>query len=506
MLQTIIYREFLSNIITLRFLMGLFVCASLVVTSTTVLVRDYEERVGGYHLAVQAHTEEIRNIEVYSDLAYRHRPKVDKKPRLLSILNKGLEGRMGDSIQVGHTFPAYLGSQHGSDNPYLTVFPQIDLTLVFQVIISLLAFLFAYDVVAGERENGTLALTLSNPVPRSTLLLGKYLGGMLSLIVPLALSTLLGLLIIVLSSYVQLSGADWARVGAFCLVSLLYVSAFFTLGMLFSSTTRRAATALMFVMFFWVVFVLVWPHASAFAVSQFVPRQSDEHLTEEGSYAAWQRGDTTPLLEMTGEYWRETWAYAEQLGLTIKWGRPEGLEVGSWNPAGELGQTYIGGYEGAVELQPLIHDWFNFREEMNIRFANRLDEMRQRYLIENPIRQAKIAHQIARISPAGAYSHATAILANTDNESHLLFLDQARRYRSELIQYLRDIGAFSSEKWYTRDSLTDADKEGIPIFREQPEPLASSLRRAVPDILILVLLNVGFFLLTFAAFLRYDAR
>ena len=79
-------------------------------------------------------------------------------------------------------------TQHGSDNPYLVVFPRTDLTFVFQIVISLPTFLFSYDAIAGERQNGTLALVLSNAIPRGKLLFGKYLGGILSLAIPLVFS------------------------------------------------------------------------------------------------------------------------------------------------------------------------------------------------------------------------------------------------------------------------------------------------------------------------------
>jgi len=39
-----------------------------------------------------------------------------------------------------------------------------------------------YDALSGEREDGTLALVLSNHGSRALLLLGKYLGGLLKLL------------------------------------------------------------------------------------------------------------------------------------------------------------------------------------------------------------------------------------------------------------------------------------------------------------------------------------
>ena len=172
-----------------------------------MLARSYKHRLQDYRRAVDANTNEVRNIQVYSELSFRHSPRTEKKPPLLSIFNEGLAERLGNSVEVSHTLVPVKATQHGSDNPYLVVFHRTDLIFVFQIVISLLAFLFSYDAVAGERQSGTLALVLSNAIPRGKLLFGKYLGGILSLAIPLVFSLLVALLFIFLSP--MSSSACW---------------------------------------------------------------------------------------------------------------------------------------------------------------------------------------------------------------------------------------------------------------------------------------------------------
>ena len=176
MLRTIIYREFLSNIITFRFLMGFLVCVGLVATNTYVIVKLYEEQNRAHSRGVQRTVDRIRGIRVYSELEKTRRPQAWKSPNLLSLLlNDGVESQVGDSIQVSHGWdPVFTPSESFGTYHEIRV---VHLSMVFQIVVGLLAFLFAYDVVAGERENGTLALSLSNSVPRGVLLWGKYLGG-----------------------------------------------------------------------------------------------------------------------------------------------------------------------------------------------------------------------------------------------------------------------------------------------------------------------------------------
>ena len=501
MLRIIIWREFLANIITLRFLLGLTICTGLVSLNTWVLVRSYTHRLGDYRRAVDANTNEVRNIQTYSQLSYSRSPSAEKKPTLLSILNEGLEGRLGNSVKVSHAVVPVKATQHGSDNPYLVVFPRTDLTFVFQIVISLLAFLFSYDAIAGERQNGTLALVLSNPIPRSKLLFGKYLGGILSLTVPLVFSLLVALLFIFLSPHVVISASDWARIGIFCLVSLIYMSVFFTLGMLFSTWIGRAMTALILTLFFWVLFVLIFPGASAFAVSKLLPIKSDAHLSTKGyiHLLLSKRGDLSQhrLHESWQNFKRELEDFKKKRDFELVF---NGM-TGSW---ALIGHEFSGSFFGPPDQLPTFHEFLKFQEELNIQYADEVGRLRKEYLIQNPIRQAKLTQQISSFSPAALYWHATAILAGTDLDSHLRFLDEARQYRRELIRYLRDQNVFASEAWYNSVAFKKIGARDIPLFREHPESLSAILSRLSFNVGVLILLNVVFFLLTYLLFLRSD--
>ena len=57
---------------------------------------------------------------------------------------------------------------NASDNPYLNILSSIDIVFIFEVVLSLMALLFAYDALAGEREQGTLRLVLTHSCPSRT--------------------------------------------------------------------------------------------------------------------------------------------------------------------------------------------------------------------------------------------------------------------------------------------------------------------------------------------------
>ena len=227
MLWTIVRRESTANILSFRFLMGLLIYFSLIVTNLFVLTRGYEDRLQSYRTAIRENEDKISQVTRYSEFGLTHRLNCDRHPKLLSIFNEGVDKRKGNTVTVAHGYVPAVAAQYGSDNPYLNIFSSIDFTVIFQVVMSLLALLFSYDAISREKEAGTLRLALSCAVPRPTLLLGKYIAGMASISLPLIASFVAGLLVIQLSSYVSFSSSDWGRILLIFLLSMLYVSLFF---------------------------------------------------------------------------------------------------------------------------------------------------------------------------------------------------------------------------------------------------------------------------------------
>ena len=77
----------------------------------------------------------------------------------------------------------------------------LNFLFVVSTVFSLLALLFTFDAVDGERETGTIRLTLANAIPRDRFLLGKLVGGYFVFVVPFLVSFLLGLLLLALQGF-----------------------------------------------------------------------------------------------------------------------------------------------------------------------------------------------------------------------------------------------------------------------------------------------------------------
>jgi len=493
MLWTIVRREITANILSFRFLMGLLIYFSLIVTNLFVLTGGYEDRLQSYQTAIRENEDGIRQVKVYSEFGHTPKLKCDRKPKLLSIFNEGIDKRKGNTVAVAHGYVPAVAEQHGSDNPYLNIFASIDFTVICQVVMSLLALLFSYDAISREKEAGTLRLTLSCATPRPVLLLGKYIAGMVSISLPLVASFVVGLLVIQFSPYVSFSSSDWIRILLIFLVSMLYVSLFFLIGLFLSARTHRPSITLMLSMCVWGLLVFIVPNLTVLFVEHASPIQSEE-----------------PYKKQASEQWKKF--EAEVKDYLKKQGVERPLERASFRGVGvsagtndyDSGETvHVSGFRNE-EGVPFAQECYGFKENLRAQYADRIWQIRKAYLDENPNRQSLLALNISRLSPTAVYYNAAAILAETDLGSFWRFMEQARQYRREWIQYLRDEKIFSSRRWFTTEFEEPFDLSGIPKFKEQRESMGGSLQRASLDIMILAVLNILCFMGSFISFLRYD--
>ena len=164
MLWTLIQREILANLMTFRFPIAVIACVILGLTITAALTDNYERRLASYNEAFQTHQEKNFSAKTYSGLTLQ----LDRPPNPLSLFNQGLDKRAANSVRLRRDkVPSVWEDNYfstGFDNPFRHLLASVDIVTVFQILLSLLALVFAYDAIAGERENGTLHLMLANPV------------------------------------------------------------------------------------------------------------------------------------------------------------------------------------------------------------------------------------------------------------------------------------------------------------------------------------------------------
>ena len=254
MLKSIIRKEILNNLFSYKFSIIIILSTILILVSIFVMYRDY-------CLALENH--DILRIE--SDDSAEVIP-----PTPLGIFAKGLDENLCRCWELKGVGVEISSERQKSLNNLFKLFTAPDLLYVIKVILSLCAMLFAFDIICGEKEAGTLRQTISNTVKRPILIIGKWAGGFISFILPFFMAVLLGTIFVTLSPMVDINAQNWAKLGLFLLSSVIYLSVFFSLGLLISCLTHRSSTSLVISLFVWAIFVFIIPNLGHILARQLV--------------------------------------------------------------------------------------------------------------------------------------------------------------------------------------------------------------------------------------------
>ncbi len=501
MFWVLLRREILGHLITFRFAITVITCLLLVATTLFIRINDYEQRLAGYNAARDVHRDELLATRTYSFLM----PKIDRPPNPLSIFNAGMDSRIGNTLRIYYTHVPVLwdAHSHSSGNLFIDHFYRIDLVFVFQFVLSLLALLFAYDAIAGERESGTMRLTLSHPVRRGSILGAKYVAAMTCLILPLIISFIIALIWIISTGSIVLSGNDFLRIAGILLTSIIYLSAIYLIGLLISAWAHRTATALMLSLFIWVVLVLVYPSFSVSMVDQLTnPVGSRIYSSEKAIQQILQ------TVEDEGQkYLMNDGFEGESEHFNVR-GNRNGLHVGLSHGSTAAHIKFRAYDWRAIHPEsekriPLVIRYHQFLTPLKFQAAEKIGLERLPALEQTRFRRAKIARNLLRLSPAAMYNIATQAWTGTDLYGVEDFFEAARQYRRTLVNYFYDEDAFSSRQWFASDKGV-IDVDDLPRFVYQRADLRTNTSRALPDLQILLLLNVALFLVTFAIFVRQE--
>jgi hypothetical protein len=516
MIWKIAKKEFLLNIMTFKFAVGAVVCVVLTTVFMPILAADYRQRLEAYNKNVTDNETELRKAVVYRNI--RHR--IYRPPAVLSAFSAGLEKQLAGTAQIElEKVPELSVTQRGG-NPYLPILAVFDESLIFKIIISILALLVAYDTVSGEREQGTLKLMLSDPVARHQLLLGKFIAGLITLSVPVIITFVVGLVVLLSYPMVAISGTDWIRIGLMFVASLAFTAVMYQFGLLFSSLARRSAISMVLGLFVWIIFAIVIPNVSVQLATDLRPFESQD-----------KRDSRMVSLKKD---------LANELG-NIK------MDTSNWLITSDASDSFGGYYAKRRDIY-----WLNGERKYNsltipikLKYADKALAIEQSNL-NSFFAQKDLARSLSFISPISTYEDVMAILAGTDLTSFQDFIDQVRAHRNEVVEYIRSkTDNFSSPSFFASCSEAESaeytklymqveeakdeqakakagqalkewerenpakavplDLKDFPWFKYRPSSSAV-LRKAIPDMAGLFIMNVVLFGICFAAFARYDVR
>ena len=101
------------------------------------------------------------------------------------------------------------------------------------------------------------------------------------------------------------------------------------------------------------------------------------------------------------------------------------------------------------------------------------------------------------------YDAATQAWAGTDLFGLRDFYEATRKYRRTVIDYLYDTNAFGDRRWFSADKGA-VDWGSFPQFSFQRSGVHINAMRALPDLLLLLMLNVILFFVIYLVFQRSE--
>lgn len=271
MIWLIAKKDFLLNLLSVRFLIGFALCVVIIPFTVIISVDDYLNKMKVYETEYKAAENDLKSQRVWSFV----RPTVVEKPAPLSIFSNGIKDNIGNKVKISFdTYPLFpTGHTSTRDNPLLNAFFSIDFSRVIAILISLLALVFAYDTFTKEKEEGTMKLSFTGQVSRISFFFGKLCGLLLTLLPILFFCYLLACIIVLVNAEISFSGSDWIGIMLLFLASIVYMLVFILIGMFISSLVKSSSSAIIISLLSWVFFLFLIPSISIYLVQTLAKTQ-----------------------------------------------------------------------------------------------------------------------------------------------------------------------------------------------------------------------------------------
>jgi len=481
MLGTIIKKEILENILSFRFPLFLLISASLIPLGMYVNNLDYAKRVRDYSEQVRLSNEATKKVQMGDLMGGTVTLKGFRPPSPFSVFAQGFESALPRFYDF-----KYDGYKQGEtsigDESILSVLGKLDFTFIIQMVVSLIVLLFASDVISGEKESGTLRGIFSNFVPRDSLLLGKLIGGYLTLWIVFVIAFLIGLLALIFGSFPFSDAGAAARIFVIFLWTSAFLLSYFIIGIAVSASSDRARTSLVVILLLWAFFQLIVPKVSDMIASVVHPVRTETEVSLEESLIAGSLD-----MEQAKELGRE---YMATFGMASPPAPPPG------------------------ETSPIQEQWEKTRKEIAEKFrtqkSTRLEEIDQAFLGEKRVQQS-IALDISLISPSAAFSRIMTDISGTGEIEKRKYIEAVKAHQHVLDANLyskvrRELMELPNGQMRMTFAVEKVDFQSLPAFTVSHASLAEALKTDWTSIISIVFWLIVPFAVAYVRFLRYDVR
>lgn len=449
MILNIAVKEFLFSMTTIRFSVLVLICCLLMPVGVWVLSSDFNRELEDYNGRLE--------LEQRRQAGKGESINVSRPAPQLSALFRGISIEAVNSVDLKSRLGWNRPNAAETQSDTHALFPTVDLSFIIGIVFSAMALMLAYDAISGEKEQATFRLMMSSPVPRSSVVIGKWLGLTLTMIVPFLLGILISILVFLGTTGISISRTNWIALILALLVSVVFLSAFILLGITVSALSRSNAQSIISCLVAWGLLTMILPQVTTVAADTLVPAPSTQAKEKDirlahNEYCRTMRNNNIALAERAIS---EGWEYSR-----VNRTRREGESLASLD---------------AMRTMNSIEEefWLHVAEQENL------------------------AKTISAFSPFGSLNVALIALADTGPQSLRAFLAAAYRY-----------GEFYFRELFRDDlgSGSEGESASIPGFSFSETSLEERLSSASYPAAMLIIFNVVLIMVAVIAFNRYDVR
>jgi ABC-2 type transport system permease protein len=324
------------------------------------------------------------------------------------------------------------------ENPHRLLIGRFDAGYVVIFLLPLVVIALTYALLAGERERGTLALLLSQPLTAASLFVAK-----LAVRIALVLAFLLTLVVLFLWSA---PATDWSRLALWTCVATAYCAFWFALSAAVAARNGGSATHAIALASCWLALTLLLPASINLAVKTLAPVPSRVELIL--AMRAATDAANTERSELLGAF------YDDHPDLAPAAGSPDDFAMLQFVTSQKI--------EG--DLIPVLA---------------RYDEQLAR--------QQALVEKLQFLSPALLAQSALADAAGTGLARH-------RRFFVQALEHHRELRAFFEPRLLVKQKFSAWDE--VPAFRYVEEPATDAAARVAPALAALLLATIGLGLLS----------
>ncbi len=355
---------------------------------------------------------------------------------------------------------------NASSNIFLNALYSLSWSRIFIFILGFVIACFSYDAFSREKEQGTLKLMLASKVSRFSIIMGKYLGLLVTFLIPLLIALIITIVIITVSPGLAFLPGDTTKLFLFILGGMIFLSINIFLGFLISCLSKNSAVSLSINLIAWAILAVIFPSTSWLGINKIKPIPTIAEANDE------IRTKQNELKDCSME-WRGDW-------------------VGKEPTDGLLRRKDC--YDRRTKIETDV-----WRDYYNRLFS-----------------QTQTAINISSISPFSSFQFLCDKLTDTGFYGYNNFYSQVLDYQKQFRRFIDDKDKADKESYhliwdesyYTCYFMSNKkiDANEIPRFEYKPSSLKEVLKSSEWNIFYLSSWTILLFACVCIAFFRYDVR